>query len=89
MIRYSNKSIFVTERYALKNLESELNIGSTEPSNFHGLEPYELAEFRVVRNTIIEKLDIKQKQLAKGMSILWMMIKLQIYFIHKYLNLKL
>ena len=61
-----NKEIFKTERYSLTSLEHELNVTNLEPSNFHGLEPYELAEFRVVRSVTLEKLDIKQKKLAQG-----------------------
>lgn len=42
-----NKRILESERYELKTLESEVKKYSSQPANFHGLEPFELAEFRI------------------------------------------
>ena len=43
-----NKKVLDEERYELKTLESEMKMrNSVEPEKFHGLEPYELAEFRI------------------------------------------
>ena len=43
-----NKKVLDEERYELKTLEEEImQKHNTEPQNFHGLEPYEMAEFRI------------------------------------------
>jgi len=42
-----NKQVLDEERYELKTLEEEVFKTSTKPDNFTGLEPYEMAEFRV------------------------------------------
>lgn len=64
-----NKVLLKDDRYELKTLESEINKVPRKASDFHGLEPYELAEFRVVRSSILEALDIKKKQIQQGRQI--------------------
>lgn len=63
-----NKQILAGDRYELVTLESEIDKHQIKPANFHGLEPYELAEFRIVASATLEALDIKKKQIddSKG-----------------------
>eukprot|EP00344_Euplotes_crassus_P012347 CAMPEP_0197017414 /NCGR_PEP_ID=MMETSP1380-20130617/79524_1 /TAXON_ID=5936 /ORGANISM="Euplotes crassus, Strain CT5" /LENGTH=812 /DNA_ID=CAMNT_0042444507 /DNA_START=175 /DNA_END=2613 /DNA_ORIENTATION=+ len=57
-----SKQVLDEERYSLASLEDELRKSNHEPRGFHGLEPYELAEFRIVRSATLEALDIKKKE---------------------------
>ena len=44
----SKKKVLDEERYELVSLEDEIMMkNNREPENFNGLEPYELAEFRI------------------------------------------
>lgn len=61
-----DKILLKNDRYELKTLESEIHKVPQKNNSFHGLEPYELAEFRVVSSSILEALDIKKKQIAQG-----------------------
>lgn len=60
----ANNRILKKERYDLQNLEDEYVISSKANNDFHGLEPFELAEFRVVHSSILEALDIKKQELG-------------------------
>lgn len=59
----ASKEILKDERYELQTLEEEYQIQSKEPDKFHGLEPFELAEFRIVHSVTYEALDIKMKEM--------------------------
>jgi len=63
-----NKQILAGDRYELVTLESEIDKHQIKPANFHGLEPYELAEFRIVASATLEALDIKKKQIDDSIS---------------------
>ncbi|CAI2377845.1 unnamed protein product [Moneuplotes crassus] len=56
-----SKTILKEHRYDIETCE--YIIQNSKPSDFHGLEPYELAEFRLVKSSTLEALNMKQQGL--------------------------
>ena len=63
-----NKKVLDDERYELVTLEAEVDKNQREPENCHGLEPFEMAEFRIVKNARLEELNIRKQELVDGGS---------------------
>jgi hypothetical protein len=68
--KYANKcnsdwQVLEKEKYPLKALENEYVPIYIKPDNFYGLNPYEMAEFRIVTNQTLRAIEDKVSKLEK------------------------